>query len=166
MPRYSGRASKSRVSLESVPLSAVKIIKLCTPPTIEQTVTVKSGVPVMYEGKASTAAEALKPGRHIRVIKPRRQIVQVLTADAWISSPDEVRAAYPLPAKNSFVHAVDGFLREETASGFKVTVGGKTFTNIDVEMNKGDPGAFLVDGQYVPGTRTFLKCCARRELIG
>ena len=124
---------------------------MCTPPTIKQTVTAKPGVPVKYEGKASTAAEALKPGRHVRVIKARKQIVQVITADAWVSSLDEVKATYPYPKKDSFVHAVDGFLRKRAGNSFRVTTGRKAFTDINLETKKKvDPGSFLVDGQYLP----------------
>jgi|TARA_B100002051_G_scaffold272114_1_gene308143 hypothetical protein len=124
---------------------------MCTPPTIQQTVSAAPGVPVKLEGKVSTAAEALKPGRHVRVIKPRKQIVQIITADAWVSSLDEVKATYPFPKKGSFIHAVDGFLRERSGNGFKVTMGGKSFTDINLETKKKvDRGSFLVDGQYVP----------------
>jgi hypothetical protein len=125
--------------------------KMCTPPTIQQTVSASPGVPVQYEGKASTAAEALKPGRHVRAIKARKQIVQVITADAWVSSLDEVKATYPFPKKDSFVHAVDGFLRKRAGNSFRVTTGRKAFADIDLKMKKAERGSFLVDGQYVPG---------------
>ena len=136
---------------ETVKITHTQGYIMCTPPTIKQTVTAKPGVPVKYEGKASTAAEALKPGRHVRGIKARKQIVQVITADAWVSSLDEVKATYPYPKKDSFVHAVDGFLRKRAGNSFRVTTGRKAFTDINLETKKKvDPGSFLVDGQYLP----------------
>ncbi len=104
---------------------------------------------IRFEGRDVSAEEALQVNRHIRVIKQRKQIVQVLTANAWLRTPEEIKSAYPFPRKNSYVHANEGYFRslKEGTYYFTSTVGENSKQK---GPRKYREPIFLLSGQYVP----------------
>ncbi|MBD3320041.1 MAG: hypothetical protein GF350_02995 [Chitinivibrionales bacterium] len=125
--------------------------RMCTPQEETQTASIDSDMIIRYEGAEVPAGEALVPGRHVRVIAPRKQIVQAIHPDAWVRGPDELAATFR-NISNEIIRASEGFFRTyHEAAYYFASIGIDGCTDmLQAGQKTFDEPFFLIDGQYAP----------------